>query len=103
MVKIEVVRISPRCYTNEDGDKIHQHIYPLLKKGELVELSFKGIDVIPSSFANTALISLLEHFDFEYLKTHLFFKETSRQINDMIRTRFSFEVSRRANQKDSSE
>lgn len=103
MVVVEILSISPRCYTNEDGDKVNQRIFPLLRSGEVVSLSFKGIDVVPSSFVNTAFIPLLDSFDFEFIKRHLQFKNTSRQINEMIRSRFMFEVARRANQKDSGE
>ncbi len=103
MVLVEVLKVSQRCYTNEDGDKLNQHILPLLRIGEKVVISFRGVDAVPSSFVNTALISLLDHFGFEYIKSHVGFKDTSRQINEMINSRFVFEIARRMNQKDSGE
>lgn len=92
---IKVTDITPRCYTNEDGAKVFEHLLPLLRQGESVCLSFKGVDVVPSSFVNSAFISLLDYLDFEVIKKQLFFSDTSRQINEIIKSRFAFEVSRR--------
>lgn len=92
---IDISSITPRCYTNEDGAKVFNSILPLLKKGETVSISFKGVDALPSSFVNTAFIPLLDHFDFEYIKKSLLFSNTSRQINEIIKSRFAFEVAKR--------
>lgn len=93
---IDVLEITPRCYTNEDGAKVYAYLLPLLKKGEVVCLSFKGVDAVPSSFVNSAFIHLLDDFDFEFVKKSLSFSNTSRQINEIIKSRFAFEVNKRA-------
>lgn len=92
---VDIKSITPRCYTNEDGTKVLNFILPFLKKGEAVCISFKGVDAVPSSFVNTAFIPLLDHFDFEYIKKSLTFTHTSRQINEIIKSRFVFEAAKR--------
>lgn len=84
-----------QCYTQQDGTIVHNVILPILKKGTSVELSFDGVDVVPSSFVNTALIALLEVLPFDIIKANLKFVNTTNQINEMIRTRFDFELNGR--------
>jgi hypothetical protein len=83
------------CYTQADGQKIYETILPLLNKGERVDLSFEGVETVPSSFINTALIRLLDTVPFEKIKENLKFSNTTKQINEMIKTRFNFEVNKR--------
>lgn len=85
-----------QCYTQADGQKIYETIYPLLQKGDRVELSFDGVETVPSSFINTALIRLLDNVSFEKIKANLKFVDTTKQINEMIKIRFSFEVNKRS-------
>lgn len=91
---IKVSDITKRCYTNEDGTKVYNYILPLLTRGDHVCLSFEGVDAVPSSFVNTAFIQLLKDFKFEDVKEHLQFSNTSRQINDIIKSRFAFEAAK---------
>lgn len=84
-----------QCYTQDDGQIVYQVILPHLKNNELVELSFDGVEVIPSSFINTALIALLEVLPFESIKKNLKFTNTTKQINEMIKSRFEFELNSR--------
>jgi hypothetical protein len=84
-----------QCYTQADGQKIYETIYPLLARGDRVELSFDGVETVPSSFINTALIRLLDSVPFEKIKMNLKFVNTTKQINEMIKIRFSFEVNKR--------
>lgn len=92
---IRVLDHVERCYNSADGKVIHDVIEARLKKNEQVVVSFDGVDSVPSSFVNTALISLLETFDFQRIKNLLRFKDTNSQINEMIKTRFDFEVHKR--------
>ncbi|MCK2020669.1 STAS-like domain-containing protein [Peribacillus frigoritolerans] len=62
-----------------------------------ITISFKNVDGVTSSFINTALIELLDDYDFSVIKKHLNFINSSKQINDIIKSRFSFEVNRRKN------
>ncbi|WP_281659143.1 STAS-like domain-containing protein [Halobacillus sp. Cin3] len=92
---LKVLNHVERCYSNEDGAVIHALLLSELKSDEKVTLSFEDIEWVTSSFVNTALIDLLEEFDFSYIKSHLKFTKTTKQINDMIKRRFKFEVEER--------
>lgn len=84
-----------QCYTQEDGKKIYAVVLPYLEKKIKVELSFDGVEFVPSSFVNTALIALLDKVPFQTIRDCLSFVDTTKQINDMIRDRFVFEVNHR--------
>jgi|SRR5690606_243162 len=86
-----------RCYSNEDGKVIRDLLVGYLNKGTSLTVSFKNIDGVTSSFVNTAFIELLDDFDFDVIKRSLKFVDSNKQINDMIKSRFSFEVNRRKN------
>jgi hypothetical protein len=92
---IRALDLVPQCYSQDDGQKVFDALFPRLKKGERVELSFEGVDTVPSSFINTALIHLLDVLSFETIKSNLRFVDTTRQINQMIKSRFDFEVNHR--------
>ncbi|WP_414675436.1 STAS-like domain-containing protein [Methylocaldum sp.] len=96
---IKVLDIVSQCYTNEDGQKVYDKIWPVLMRGENVVLSFEGVDTTPSSFINSALIQLLGVMDFDQIKQRLKIIKTTKQINNMIRQRFEFEINRVKTQK----
>ncbi|MED2005353.1 DUF4325 domain-containing protein [Brevibacillus laterosporus] len=58
-------------------------------------MSFSGVDGVPSSFVNSAFIQLLEDFTFEEIRQNLRFINSTKQINQMIKSRFEFEVNER--------
>lgn len=95
-MKIEIIAKNhiDSFLTNEDGDKFFYIIFPPLKRGEEVTVSFKDIDCLPSSFVNTAFLPLLKFLSFEQIKSQLSFKDTNSQINKMIKMRFFDEVKR---------
>lgn len=78
----------PHCYTSKDGEIIRRIIHGGLAKNQEVILSFSGVNDVPSSFVNAALVSLLEDFSFDYIRNHLTIVNSNTQINDMIRRRF---------------
>ncbi|CAJ0781865.1 STAS-like domain-containing protein [Ralstonia chuxiongensis] len=82
------------CYSNADGQVIFRLIINPIRQGEPVTVSFDGVDAVPSSFVNSAFIALLEQVSFDRIKDTLRFASSNRQINDMIRSRFAFEVRR---------
>lgn len=92
---IRVLDHVQQCYTQEDGDKIFRVIHRSLKRGDSVVLSFDGVEYVPSSFVNASLISLLDEMPFEKIRAHLSFVETTKQINEMIKSRFAFEIGKR--------
>lgn len=93
---IRVLDIVDQCYSNADGHKLFEAVLGPVTRGEKVVVSFDGVDAVPSSFVNSAFIALLERIPFEQIKRTLSFKETTPQINEMIRSRFSFEAARRS-------
>lgn len=93
MGTIRVLEHVQHCYNGDDGQVIHEILSSELKKeNEVITLSFSGVDSVPSSFVNSALISLLKDFPFTKIKLRLKFENTNSQINEMIKSRFSFEL-----------
>lgn len=84
-----------QCYSNSDGDTIRELIAPHLIGRQRVVVSFDGFTTATSSFVNSAFIDLLNSMSFDEIKAHLSFDRTSRQIADLIRKRFEFEVTHR--------
>ena len=95
MVTIRVLDVVPRTFNNEDGREVHDAIREALAREEVVTLSFDGVDSVPSSFINSALITLLGELSFDDVRRRLRFVRTNSQINEMIRSRFIQEVDRR--------
>lgn len=92
MVNIEVKTEIVSYASNDDGKKLYVLIYRALMDGDNVNVSFKGIDGLSSSFINSAFIELLNNFDFEYIKRKLSFSHSNKQINSLILSRFKFET-----------
>jgi hypothetical protein len=92
MVKIEILEHVISASTYEDGGKIYLLIKEKIDLGEIVELSFTGISSVPSAFINAAIIQLLEHFEFSKIRAHLRFVNSTRHINQLIKSRFDFAV-----------
>lgn len=93
---IRVLDYVKQCYTQEDGETIYSLINGNLKSGEKVILSFDGVEYVPSSFVNASLITLLDEMPFDAIRSRLSFVDTTKQINEMIKTRFAFETNRRS-------
>lgn len=74
----------------EDGEVIFRLILPAVQAGEEVLVDFSGITSVPSAFVNSAFIRLLEHVPFSQVKSTLAFTQSTRQINQLIRSRFEF-------------
>ncbi len=89
-----------QCFNNADGNKILRVILPLLKQGKVVVVSFEGVPSLPSSFVNSAFIALLDHMTFSAIRKQLRFSHTNSQMNEMIKSRFEFEVKRKLLQSD---
>jgi len=92
---LKAAAISGRCYNQEDGAKLFKEITLRLRKNESVMISFEGIETVPSSFVNASLIALLDEYTFNEIKHLVKFTKTTRQINEMIRSRFIYEAETR--------
>lgn len=76
--------------TYADGEVIYHLVAKELAAGQDVSLSFDGIRSISSAFANSALIRLVERFPFEQIQRQLHIVDSTRQINRLIKDRFTF-------------
>jgi hypothetical protein len=88
-----VIRILDHVKTYssyKDGEVIFRLISERMHAGEGTVLSFAGIKSIPSAFVNAALVKLLEEFKFEEIQSRLRIVDSTRQINRLIKDRFSF-------------
>ncbi|MGH0614890.1 STAS-like domain-containing protein [Bacillus cereus] len=95
MVNINVLDHVARCYSNDDGKIIQDLIRKAFAQNEKAVVSFKGVTALNSSFVNTAFIELLNDNDFNFIRKHLGFSNSTPQINAMIKNRFNFEVNER--------
>lgn len=91
---IKVLDIVDKCQTNADGYRV----YVVLKKAILdskdkINVSFSGVDSVPSSFVNSAFIQLLDDLSFDVIKARIGFIDSNSQINGMIKKRFQDETS----------
>jgi len=87
---INVLDHVPHCYTGSDGAVIASVIRQGFVRGEHVTVSFAGVTDVPSSFVNGAIVSLLEDYTFEFIRQNLSVRDSTFQINDMIRRRVRF-------------
>ena len=95
MVTLRIKDLSKSHYTNGDGEKLNEIILHEFRNDNSVRVSFDGITEVNSSFVNSAFIQLLEeNYDFNYIKNHLTFSETNKQINSLILSRFKFETTK---------
>lgn len=87
---IKIVDYIKSASSYEDGEVIFRLILPAVQAGEKVVIDFSGITSVPSAFVNSAFIQLLEHVSFSQVKSTLSFMQSTRQINQLIRSRFEF-------------
>ena len=66
---------------------MHAQIRACLAADDVVVISFDGIQTATSSFVNSAFIPLLADLELDRLKRQLKIIRSTRQINDMIKTR----------------
>lgn len=94
VARIKITDHVKQCSTYEDGDVIFRLISSAFDNEQRldnkVELDFNGVLSIPSAFVNAALVQLLDKYSFDYIRGHLSFVGSTRQINDLIKRRFQF-------------
>lgn len=94
MVSIRVKDLVDQVYSNDDGMIIYNELKSQLANANKVNVSFDEIGALNSSFVNSAFIELLNDFDFQFIKKNVRFVDSTKQINDMIKSRFAFETNR---------
>jgi hypothetical protein len=78
------------CSTYSEGEVIFNLVAPAIKRGEDVTLSFEGVSAVPSAFVNGALVRLAEETPIAEVRRHLRIVDSTRQINELVRSRFAF-------------
>ena len=91
---LKIIELTPNASTYEDGEVIYGLIRQGIAAGEEVLVDFSGVRAVPSAFVNGAFVRLLEDYPFDKVRTSLKFQKSTRQINELIRHRFSFVASR---------
>ena len=84
---IRVADIVPGANTADQGGRVFEILRRTLHSPGTVTISFDGIQTATSSFVNTAFVALLDDFSYEDLRSRLRVTNSTRQINDMIKTR----------------
>lgn len=92
---IKVMDYVEKCYSNSDGEIIFNIINKAFKESNKIIVSFEGVTSLNSSFVNSAFIELLDKYDFSIIQEKIQFKDSTSQINRIIKERFNFEVSRK--------
>lgn len=54
-----------------DGDKVFKKLQVQLAQEKVVELSFENIELLTTSFLNSAIGQLYKHFNSDFLNSHL--------------------------------
>lgn len=95
MVVIIVKELVDNVTDNQSGLVLLEAIQEAFEKKQKVVILFESIPYISTSFINSAFINLLEDYTFEAIKTNLTFKNSIAQINQLIRERFSLEITQK--------
>lgn len=90
MVTIHIADHVELASSYRDGQVIYDLIAPPMLAGQQVEVSFRGIPAVPSAFINAALVQLAELMPVSEIRKLLKITDSTRYINDMIRSRFAF-------------
>lgn len=92
MVMIHIKHIVDSADTADQGAVVFAHLSPVLAGNDDVVVSFDGVTTATSSFVNTAFIPLLKMGSLAMIKSRLKIIRSTRQINDMIRSRLEREA-----------
>lgn len=91
MVAISITPRVKEVYTYENERTVFDTISNEFEKGNNVELSFDGFMVIPSSFTNGCLVVLLKKYGSDRIKQNLKIIHSTKQINQVIKSRLGSE------------
>ena len=78
------------CSSYSDGEVIYNLIAPEIIKGKDVTVSFRGVPAVPSAFINASIVRLVEQTSLDNVRRHLKISDSTRQINELILSRFEF-------------
>jgi hypothetical protein len=94
---IRILDIAQSADTGDQGAAVFARLKPALEAGP-VTVSFEGVKTATSSFVNMAFVQLLSAFSLTEIKGRVRIVTSTRQINDMIRTRMEREATAHARQ-----
>jgi STAS-like domain of unknown function (DUF4325) len=89
--RIVIARISGRADTAQQGAAVHQALQAVLSRPGSIDVDFQGITTATSSFTNLAFVQLLTKWGLQELKHRLRVVNSTRQINEMIKSRLERE------------
>lgn len=89
---IHVKGICDAADTGAQGELLFAAMMQGLRQGDNIVLSFAGVPTATSSFINASFVQLLSFMTFDEIKRRVVIKDSSRQINEMIKRRLSREA-----------
>lgn len=89
---IHIHNLIPGADTADQGTQLYPHLKAALDSDKSVVVDFDGVQTATSSFVKTAFVALLESFTLHDLKTKMRIINSTRQINQMIKTRLEREA-----------
>lgn len=92
VTNLSVKEIAGTADTAVQGDVVFQALDRALANSDDIVLSFEGIQTATSSFANIAFVKLLDRYSFDLIKDRLRVVRSTRQINEMIKSRLEREA-----------
>jgi STAS-like domain of unknown function (DUF4325) len=90
MVAIRIIDYVKQASTYDDGQVIYDLIADNIDRNAPVEVSFAGIQAVPSAFINAAFLQLLEKMPMERVRNNLRIVDSTKFINELIKRRFDF-------------
>lgn len=91
---LAVKDIAPNYSTVEGGELVFKAIHEIFQDNQKAVISFRGIPYVASQFIGIAFIQLLEHYSFDYIKKNLIIVQSTKLINDAIKSSFEFETTK---------
>lgn len=77
-------QLGAYCITSDDGQRVYDRIYPLLREKQPVVLDFSGVQIVAPPFLNAAIGQLLRDLDSETLNTYLKFENLSGAFKPIL-------------------
>jgi len=84
---IRIKDLVPGANTSEQGACVFDVLKNALDNSSSIVVSFDGVQTATSSFVSSAFVALLDHFSYADIKARMRVIDSTRQINDMIKTR----------------
>lgn len=84
---IQIHDLVAGANTADQGNVVYSHLHSAMKARTPFVVSFDKIQTATSSFVNAAFVRLLSDFSFNDIKKQMRVIDSTRQINQMIRTR----------------